>query len=369
MGKKLNIAAMGLFFTALYLGMNYSVYRGSIRGLEVPEPLLWLLRGAFLVIGSFFIFGMFLRKKPYIRNIAYLGNFWLGILSMAISVFLIRDLASLVMNFDMSRSTVIALIVTVLITAYSFYNGTSVPIVREVTIPTSKITEASQGVTITQLTDMHIGMLTSKKWLEKTVEIANGLNSDYIVITGDLIDGNRDSIQSFMPILKGLRALRGKYAIMGNHEIYSGLKDYHRFVKESGLTPLRNEGVTISNHLEIYGVDDLTVEKYLETPIDLKEILRDVDPDRYSVLLLHQPERFSQAVDQGIDLQLSGHTHSGQIPPLEWIIPFYFRYSKGLYNRKNSHIYTSPGTGVWGPPMRFLSKNEITKFHIVPKGE
>ncbi len=369
MGKKLNIAVMGLFFTVLYLGMNYYVYRSSIRGLEVAPVYLWLLRGGFFVIGSFFIFGMVLRKKAYIKKIAYLGNFWLGILSMAISVFILRDLGIFLLDVDVGRSTVVSLGITLLITGYSYYNGTRVPTVREVTIPTRKIKDPSDGVTITQLTDIHIGMATSKKWLQKTVERANELNSDYMVITGDLIDDRLDKIKAFLPILKELRASGGKYTIIGNHEIYSGLKDYHRFVKESGLTPLRNEGIRVSKHLEIFGVDDLTVEKYLETPVHLEEILKNRDPARYTLLLLHQPERFHQAVDLGVDLQLSGHTHSGQIPPLEWIIPFYFRYSKGLYQREGAYIYTSPGTGVWGPPMRFLSKNEITKFHIVPEGD
>lgn len=367
MSKKLNIAALGLFLTLLYFGMNYYVYRSILRGLEVPGEILWILRGFFVVAGSFFIFGMFLRKKPYIHHVAYMGNFWLGLLSIAISVFLIRDLAYFLIDFNLGVSTVIAFILTALMVLYSFYNGTRAPVVREVTIPSSKITNPSRGFTVTQLTDVHIGMLTSKKWLRKIVETTNELGSDIIVITGDLIDDKFDRIRDFMPILKELKAAKGKFTIIGNHEIYSGIKDYHQFVKESGLTPLRNQKVTISKDLEIYGVDDETAEKYLDTPIKLEEILKDIDPNRYSLLLFHQPVRFHEAVDLGVDLQLSGHTHSGQIPPLEWIVYFYFKYSKGLYKRQEAHIYTSPGTGVWGPPMRFLSKNEITKFRVVPK--
>ncbi len=367
MSKKLNILAMGLFFTALYFGMNYYVYRSILRGMEVPEGILWILRGFFIVVGSFFIFGMFLRKKPYIYSIAYMGHFWLGLLSIAISVFLIRDLAYFLVDFDLGISTVVAFIITTLVVLYSFYNGTRAPVVREITIPSSKIINPSQGFTITQLTDVHIGMLTSKKWLRKIVKTTNELGSDIIVITGDLIDDKSDRIRDFMPILRELKAAKGKFTIIGNHEIYSGLKDYHQFVKESDLTPLRNQKVTICKHLEIYGVDDETAEKYLGTPINLEEILKDTDPNRYSLLLFHQPVRFSESVDLGVDLQLSGHTHNGQIPPLEWIIYFYFKYSNGLYKRQDAHIYTSPGTGVWGPPMRFLSKNEITKFRVVPK--
>ncbi len=369
MSKKLNILAMGLFFTALYFGMNYYVYRSILRGMNTPEAGLWLLRGVFIVVGSFFIFGMFLRKKPYIHRIAYSGNFWLGLLSIAISVFLIRDLAYLFMDFDLGTSTVMASGVSIVVVLYSFYNGTRVPVVREVTIPSSKIKTPSQGFTVTQLTDIHIGMITSKKWLRNTVQRTNELGSDIIVITGDLIDDKLSKIQDFMPILKELEAPKGKFTIIGNHEIYSGLKDYNEFVVKSGLTPLRNRKVTISKQLEIYGADDDTVEKYLGTPVNLQEILKDTDPQRFSLFLFHQPIRFEESVNLGVDLQLSGHTHSGQIPPLEWIIMFYFRYSKGLYKRKDAHIYTSPGTGVWGPPMRFLTKNEITKFHIVPMEE
>ena len=369
MSKKLSIVTMGLFFTALYLGMNYYVYRSILRGLEVPGEILWLLRGIFVVAGSFFIFGMFLQKKAYIHGIAYLGHFWLGFLSIAISVYLLRDLSYFFMNFNLGLSTIIAFVITTLVVLYSFYNGTRTPVVREITIPSAKIKKPSKGFTVTQLTDVHIGMLTSKKWLRSIVKTTNELGSDIIVITGDLVDGKYDKIKDFMPILKELRAPGGKFTIIGNHEIYSGLKDYHQFVKKSGLTPLRNNKVTISKDLEIYGVDDVTVEKYLQTPINLEEILKDTDPNRYSLLLFHQPVRFEQSADLGVDLQLSGHTHNGQIPPLEWIVYFYFKYSKGLYKNKKAYIYTSPGTGVWGPPMRFLSKNEITKFTIVPEAD
>lgn len=369
MSKKLNILILGLFLTALYFGMNYYVYRSILRGLEVAEGILWILRGLFVVVASFFVFGMFLRKNPYIHSIAYIGHFWLGLLSIAISVFLLRDLAYLLMSFDLGISTIIAFGITTLAVLYSFYNGTRTPIVREITIPSSKIQNSSEGFTITQLTDVHLGVITSKKWLRNIVAKTNELGSDIIVITGDLIDDKFNNIKGFMPILKELKAPMGKFTIIGNHEIYSGLKDYHQFVEKSGLTPLRNQKVTISKHLDIYGVDDITAEKYLGTPIKLEEILKDIDRNRYSLLLFHQPERFSQSVDLGVDLQLSGHTHSGQIPPLEWIIFFYFRYARGLYKKQNAHIYTSPGTGVWGPPMRFSTKNEITKFHIVPKDQ
>jgi len=367
MSKKLSIAVMGLFFTVLYFGMNYYVYRSILRGLEVSEGILWILRGLFVVLASFFIFGMFLRKKPHIRNIAFIGYFWLGLLSIAISVFLLRDLAFLLLDFDLGFSTMIAFAITAVTVLYSFYNGRKAPLVREITIPSSKIQHPSEGFTVTQLSDVHLGMTVPKKWLQKIVKKTNELNSDLIVITGDLIDDKFNNIKDFIPVLKELKAPMGKFTIIGNHEIYSGLKDYHQFVEQSGLTLLRNQKVTISKELEVYGVDDVTVEKYLGTPINLEEILKDTDPNRFSLLLFHQPVRFSQSVDLGVDLQLSGHTHNGQIPPLEWIILFYFRYSKGLYKKQDAHIYTSPGTGVWGPPMRFLTKNEITKFHIVPK--
>lgn len=369
MSKKLNIVLMGLFFTGLYLAMNYYVYRSLLRGLHISGPMLNLIRILFLLAGSCFILGMFLRKKPYIHTVAYIGNFWLGLLSIAISVFILRDLGYGLFRFDLGLSTYGATGITALSTAYAFYNGTRAPVVREITIPTEKIPPSSKEITITQLTDVHIGMLTSKGWLRRLVKKTNALGSDIIVITGDLTDDKHQKIKKFAPILKELKAAKGKYTIIGNHEIYSGLKDYHRFVTSSGLTPLRNRKITISDHLELYGADDVTVEKYLNTPVDLQEILKDTDPNRYSVLLFHQPVRFEQATALGVDLQLSGHTHNGQIPPLEWLITFYFKYSNGLYQKGKAHIYTSPGTGVWGPPMRFLSKNEITRFRIVPEAK
>lgn len=367
MSKKLRIIGLGLFFWVLYMGMNYYVYRSVLRGLEVSEGIKALLGGIVIVVAMSFIFGMFLRGKPYIHGIAYIGNLWLGMLSIAISLFLIRDLLYLFWDFNLGGSTILFSTGTIAAVLYAFYNGTRVPRVREVTIPSSKINSPKEEITITQLSDVHVGILTSKKWLKKIVEKTNELQSDIIVITGDLTDDKMERIPEFLPILRELQAPMGKFTIIGNHEVYHGLKKYYEFTTESGLTPLRNKKVVLSEQLELYGVDDVTVEKYLQTPVKLEETLVDVDPSRYSVLLFHQPVRFTQAVDLGIDLQLSGHTHNGQIPPLEWIIGLYFRYPKGLYQKGEAHIYTSPGTGVWGPPLRFASKNEITRFRIVPK--
>ena len=372
MRRKIRIFIMVVFFFSLYYGMNYYVYRSMLRGMDPGESLLWVIRGGFFLIGSLFVINQFLKRKTSIYWISHYGNLWLGFISIAIGAFLIRDVVMFFFRGAgeavIAASTVIAMILAVGASVYSVYNGRGLPVIRKIRIFSPKL-KKGERITVTQLTDIHIGYFSSKEWLRETVKKANAIKSDVTVLTGDIIDDPYKHIQDYAPILGELEAEKGVYAIIGNHELYTGVEEFHAFMEEAGIRTLRNERVKVDQNLTVYGIDDFFKGTYYKSTMKLSEILADSDAERFNLLLAHQPVKFPEAVKLGMDLQLSGHTHGGQIPPLEWIVKFYFKYPWGLYKEEDAHIYTSPGTGVWGPSMRFLSKNEITRFEIRGIGE
>jgi uncharacterized protein len=212
------------------------------------------------------------------------------------------------------------------------------------------------------LSDLHLDFLKSDKWLKDIINKTNNINPDLIVITGDLIDNDLSKIQQFCESLKKLKSKYGVYAVTGNHEFYVGINEFIKVAQHSNIKVLRNEKETISDSIELIGIDDNTGKRFSEIGSDLKTALKNCDLKKPIILLSHQPDIFSEAVKNGVDLQLSGHTHAGQIPPMDLIVKFYFKYPYGLYHRNLSYLYTTSGTGIWGPPMRLFSRSEIVKI-------
>jgi predicted MPP superfamily phosphohydrolase len=184
-------------------------------------------------------------------------------------------------------------------------------------------------------------------------------------VTGDALDGDisRDGI--FAEILGSLRAKHGVAAVTGNHEFYAGIEKFLELARQCRWRVLRNQSWIIDDRIAIIGLEEDSAKRFKLPGPDLETALRNVPAAIPKVLLYHQPAKFALAVERGIDLQLSGHTHAGQIPPMDFLVWLIYKYPSGLYRLGQSHIYTSPGTGTWGPPMRFLSRSEIVKLELV----
>jgi predicted MPP superfamily phosphohydrolase len=208
------------------------------------------------------------------------------------------------------------------------------------------------------------------------VEQANALKPDVVAITGDLMDGSVRELGGIMEGLGRLRARYGVHFVTGNHEYYSGVEDWLAFLPKLGIRVLRNERVSIGDagaSLDLAGVDDWHAGRFGNGHgYDLAKAVKGRDPDRALVLLAHQPLGVEGGVRAGMGLQLSGHTHGGQIFPFNFAVRAAFRYVKGLYEVDGgqvaggaAHIYVSKGTGYWGPPMRLGVPPEIGKITLV----
>jgi predicted MPP superfamily phosphohydrolase len=220
---------------------------------------------------------------------------------------------------------------------------------------------------VAQLSDVHIGPTLGRDWLAGVVDRVNAERPDLVVITGDLVDGSVEALSEHVAPLGRLVAPHGVFFVTGNHEYYSGAAEWCAHLATLGIRVLRNECVAVGEQdgFTLAGVDDWTAHQFARLAPghrhDLEAALREALPDRALVLLAHQPKSVREAAPRGVDLQLSGHTHGGQLVPFNFLVRFQQPHVAGLERvNDRTQIYVSRGTGYWGPPMRLGAPAEIT---------
>jgi predicted MPP superfamily phosphohydrolase len=239
--------------------------------------------------------------------------------------------------------------------------------VKRVSVPLASLPAAAEGYRIVQLTDVHIGPMLGRAWLDEVVRNVNALSPDIVVITGDLVDGSVAELQEHVQPLAALKSKHGVFFVTGNHEYISGVEEWVTFLPSLGIRVLENERVTIGegdDAFELAGVYDFSAARFRSRRVpDLAGALRGWTGDTALVLLAHQPKHAREAAARGVGLVLSGHTHGGQIWPFNWLVKLQQPYVAGLHRHRGTWIYVSCGTGFWGPPMRLAAPSELT--HVV----
>jgi uncharacterized protein len=314
----------------------------------------------------------------FARFMAYTGYTWMVVLFLFFSISICIDflrlcvyLVGLISKSDVSRFThadgyffVISFVCASLITPYGFYEATQIGI-EKITIKTPKIQKTMSTLRIVQVSDVHIGLIIGKKRMERIADKIRNIKPDILVATGDLIDGRFNKLNASIEPLKLVNPTYGKFAITGNHEYYAGIDASIDFMEQAGFEVLRGRGVDVGGIINIVGVDDAAGVNFTNNFIHEKTLLLSFPQDKFTILLKHRP-----VVDQGavdfFDLQLSGHTHKGQIFPFRYIVKIFFPLYTGLHKISDkSYLYTSSGIGTWGPPMRFLAPPKITVIELV----
>ena len=241
---------------------------------------------------------------------------------------------------------------------------------QKVTVSLSRLRKG-KSYTVVQITDVHIGPTLGKSFLEGVVATVNAQDADVVVITGDLVDGSVAQLGPLVQPLRDLRAKHGIFFVTGNHEYYSGADEWLAFLTDMGIRVLRNERVAIDGDegFDLAGVDDTSAHQFGHGHgQDVAKAMAGRDPARAVVLLAHQPKAMPDAMKHGVDLQLSGHTHGGQIWPWGYAVRLDQPHVKGLAKDGDTQIYVSRGTGFWGPPMRVGAPAEVTRIEIQGTG-
>lgn len=245
---------------------------------------------------------------------------------------------------------------------YGTYGVMRGPRVKRVTVPLAKLPRAAHGFRIAVVSDVHLGPILGRAHTARIVDTVNRTQPDLIAIVGDLVDGNVHDLGPAAEPLRGLRARHGSYFVTGNHEYFSGAQQWIDHVRELGLTPLENARRPLPL-FDLAGVNDVQGESEGHGP-DFEAALGDRDRSRAAVLLAHQPIVIHDAVRHGVDLQLSGHTHGGQLWPGNYLAELANPTVAGLERYGDTQLYVSRGAGAWGPPVRVGAPSDITVVEL-----
>jgi len=377
-------ASFLVFFTivtSIYSAGHYYIYSWLVRWTEAARPLRRMIQISFILLIVSFPAARILAQvdyNPFTYFLTLVSSVWMGLVLYFFMLGLGMDLAwALIRLFfsvggkrirlRLSSKRVLAAgvgIGVLLLGSAAWMEAHNLGVTR-LEIPLKGLPPEMDGFTLVQLSDLHYGMLTENGKLSRVFDRVNELKPDLIVITGDLVDEGVSHMEEMAQPLKQLKSRHGVLAITGNHEYYAGVNRAVTIMKSAGVEVLRNEMKVLPSGLQILGVDDPTGSRRMGEPAaDLERQLSRLDRGKPSILLYHQPIHFEKAAFFGVGLQLSGHTHGGQLYPIIYISRMIYARTPGLHQIGESRLYVSRGGGTWGPPMRLGSPPEIVHIRL-----
>ena len=296
------------------------------------------------------------------RPVLWVAYTWFGCAVYLLLGAALTDVATLAGTSARTAAVAGASAVAVTI-AYGLVHARRGPFVRRVSVALPGF--RAPGYTIVQLTDVHIGWTLGADFARDVVTKVNALSPDLIVLTGDLVDGNVRELAPEVDPLRDLRARDGVYAVTGNHEYYWNADAWLAHFGSLGIRFLRNEHVAIRGAFTLAGTDDITSHSMAAGHgEDVPRALAGRDPTLPVILLAHHPKSLASAIAAGVDLQISGHTHGGQLLPLGWLSRLFEPHVAGLARFGSTRLYVSEGTGFWGPPLRVGTSCEIAAITL-----
>jgi len=376
------VTLFALTFFTVYGGMNAYVFlkaRAALgMGLRAGVPVALFM--AFMVATPFVV--RYLERQGMdlpARVLAHVGYTWFGLIFLFVSASVFIEAYRLfvyaggaALGKDIKRlvpgagfSFYVPLALSLLVFVYGYFEARDIR-AEHVTIRTEKLPPGVDRIRVVQISDVHIGLIVREERLGLILEKVRETAPDILVSTGDLVDGQLDDIAGIASLMRDIRPKYGKYAVTGNHEYYAGLGQALAATEEAGFQVLRGEAVSPGGLITIAGVD------YASRRVSGSDgstaegrLLSGLTGGRFTLLLKHVPVVNGKSRGK-FDLQLSGHTHRGQIFPFGLVAMLRYRWFSGLYGLEDgSALYVSRGSGTWGPPIRFLAPPEVTVVDIV----
>ncbi|APZ42857.1 serine/threonine protein phosphatase [Acidihalobacter ferrooxydans] len=326
------------------------------------------------------ILSRFIRHRGLADALGWVGSIAMGLFSTLLVFTLLRDvLLALGLLFlpgalehDSAMWSAVAVpALALLVSLLGFVNARRRARVVNVDVPLRGLPPALEGFTLVQISDIHVGPTIKRRYLDAIVDAVNALDADAIAVTGDVVDGRVEHLAPHTAPLARLKARHGAFFVTGNHEYYSGEAAWSAEFARLGLSVLKNRHVVLEHagaRLVLGGVTDFTSQQYVpEEPSDPQAAIAGAPADAGArVLLAHQPRSADAAAAAGFDLQLSGHTHGGQFWPWNHFVRMQQPYTAGLHCHAGTMwVYTSRGTGYWGPPKRLGAPSEITRLRLI----
>ncbi len=367
---------------------RFAVFLSVVLGIWLAQHLYvgWRLSGmpwcasssarralfGFLAVGFVaYPLGRLLWHWGWLRTAVVLewsGAAWMGTLFLLVMALLVAEVLTLggfaAQSWTVGVRTVLVVIALVGAVA-ALIGGMRPPRVVDVEVEIPGLKQSLDGTTVVQLSDLHLGSLLGPRFLSHVISQVEALQPDVVVVTGDLFDSEADSVERLLPELKRLKAPRGVFAVIGNHEYYAGVDRCVHLMEEAGFQVLDNQWVEVLPGLVVAGVpDDRGALQTGHPGADLGRALDGVPSDSTVILLQHAPENEEAAAAAGVDLMLDGHTHGGQIWPFHVLVRAAYPHLAGVFHVGSMTQVVSRGTGRWGPPMRLFAPAEVIRVTL-----
>ena len=361
-------------FTSILGGLHYYVWARLFRDPAWPTPTARIAAIVMTLLCLSIPAGFVLRRRSpnsILAQLALIPIAWIGISFLLLLGAVAADVVRLAVRVagtpaDPERRELLrravsggALLASAGLTGIAVRSARGEIVTPEIPVKLERLPPALDNFSIVQLSDVHVGLTIGRKFVESIVEKANAHKADVIVITGDLVDGSVEDLADLVAPLARLQARHGVFFSTGNHDHYSGWGQWKQHLPKLGIRPLDNERVDLGG-IDLAGIQDGSGRP------DLARAIAGRDPERELILLSHRPRTVDAAARVGAGLQLSGHTHGGQIQPFGALVRISEPYIAGLHRHtERTQIYVSRGTGYWGPPMRLFAPAEIAKLVLI----
>jgi hypothetical protein len=338
----------------------------SLPLLATPAASRWTT-AVFAVLCSFPVAQVLARRAGHAAlPLELFASIWIGLLFLLFVWLLAADVATgfgwvLPREVPLARSAAVGL--AIVLAAVALVQGLRPPAVHRHEVAVDDLRPEDDGLVLVHISDLHLGELLGRQWLEGRVAQVNELHPDIILMTGDLLN-EVELVEPLVPVLRRLRAPLGVYAVTGNHEFYAGVEPSVHLFEEAGFSVLRNTAVEARPGLVLAGVDDLTAARQFNLPDRAIERALVGRPPGATIFLSHTPWGGDQAAKLGAGLMCSGHTHGGQVWPFTYLVRLFYPHLVGRYTIGRMTWIVSRGTGFWGPPMRLFRAAEILRITL-----
>jgi predicted MPP superfamily phosphohydrolase len=381
----MKLAPFLIFFSivfVIYGLINTYIFTRFMQAIPAGPFRIWAVIAFWVIVGSFIVARFLERAYPcdFTEVMTWIGSFWLGAMVYFILSLLVIDFARLINHFipffpqifyaDYQRTKLLTLLVisglVMIITTVGFINARN-PVVKSLDLNISKKVTGNKTLKIAMASDIHLGTLVGKRGAARLVRMINGLHPDIILLAGDLVDEDLSPVirRNLGETLKNFYAPLGVYAITGNHEYIGGAEQAVAYLTAHNIRFLSDTAELIDDRFYLAGREDRDRPRFTgKQRKPLADILKGIDHSFPIILMDHQPFQLSKPEELGVDLQLSGHTHHGQIWPFNYITNAIYEVSWGYKKKGNTNIYVSCGFGTWGPPMRLGNRPEVVSITL-----
>jgi len=366
----------------IYSAINYYIYHRAMQALPFESGIKPWFRSVFLVVAASYVLGRILERvyiSAFSDIFVWIGSFWLAAMFYFFLAVILIDFVRLANHFGgflpasfttpkAALNVMGIALFTVLFAVLAGYINAIHPRFKKLEITINKSTRNLKELNIAMASDIHMGTIIGPHRISHLVDSINSLHPDIILLSGDIVDEDLAPVirQNLGDVIKKLKAPLGVYGITGNHEYIGGADTAVQYLEQHGITILRDSVIKVAESFYLAGREDRDMSRFDgRNRISVQKLLEKTDKSLPIILLDHQPFDLQSAQLAGVDLQLSGHTHHGQIWPLNYITKAIYEVSMGYLKKGETNYYVSSGYGGWGPPVRIGNRPEIVNIRLI----